>query len=195
MQLQSLEWGAYHQQSFQGMHFQVWPFRHCLDFLIFIRNKRKEIMIIKKKNLPHIFSKICSSSVDRKQFHLHQNSTPPPRFFTSTPTPPPPPPPPPPLIFTVRAHHRATQTPPRGVCGAPFDISSSREEEWTEGRVAVRKKKKKKHRQADINDRRLDVLQDLPASYRSYPSVRLPPEQLKPAVRRPLSSADVNVIN
>lgn len=30
----------------------------------------------KKQQLPHIFSKMFSSSVDRKQFHLHENLTP-----------------------------------------------------------------------------------------------------------------------
>lgn len=68
------------------------------------------------QNLPHIFSEMFSSSADRKQFHLQENSMPPlpplpqhhhhPCFCSpSSPS----------LLFTVQAHRQAAEKQPWGL--------------------------------------------------------------------------------
>lgn len=121
MQLQSFEWGAYHRSPFKGCIFRTGRF--AIVWIFFYLSETKEKIIIKIKKTSHTFSlkyvpvqetennSTCKKTqhllLDFFFFYLNPNTTSA-TITTSTSSSSSP------LIFTVRAHHRATQTPPRG---------------------------------------------------------------------------------
>lgn len=107
----------------------------------------------KKKQLPHIFSKMFSSSVDRKQFHLHENLTPPstllPQHHLL-------------LLLLLLSHFHSSSTSPGDwdtTLGSVSLHSIFLHQERSSEPTGMRGEAN--NRQADINDRLVHVLQDL----------------------------------